>query len=73
MRIPGLAASLALLPGSAAACSVCFGNAPGNKGLIDGFWWGIVLLLLVTMSMVGGIGWLLYTVEKHRLAEESGK
>ena len=72
MKALSLAALLAALPGSAAACSVCFGNAQSNKGLIDGFWWGIVLLLLVTMSMVGGIGWLLYTVEKQRLAEEKG-
>lgn len=71
MRQAALAVTFALLPGSAAACTACFGNAPGNKGLIDGFWWGIVLLLMVTMSMVGGIGWLLWKVERRRLAEES--
>jgi hypothetical protein len=62
---------LPLLPGSAAACAVCFGGAAGNKGLFDGIWYGIVVLLSVTMSMVGGIGWLLYKVEKHRLAHEA--
>ena len=67
----GLAALLALLPGSAAACAVCFGGVAGNTGLFDGIWWGIVLLLSVTMSMVGGIGWLLYKVERHRIAEEA--
>ena len=72
MKVLSLAAMLTVLPGFAAACSVCFGNAPGNKGLIDGFWWGIVLLLMVTMSMVGGIGWLLYQVEKDRPADETG-
>ncbi|MCR4296773.1 MAG: hypothetical protein NUW21_14665 [Elusimicrobia bacterium] len=66
------AASLAFLPGSAAACAVCFGGAPGNKGLFDGIWWGIVVLLTVTMFMVGGIGWLLYKVEKDRPADETG-
>ena len=71
MRQAALAVALALQPGSAAACAVCFGNAPGNKGLIDGFWWGIVLLLTITMSMVGGIGWLLWKVESRRLAEEA--
>jgi hypothetical protein len=67
-----LAALLPLLPGSAAACAVCFGGATGaNKGLLDGIWWGIILLLSVTMSMVGGIGWLLYKVEMNRIAEEA--
>jgi hypothetical protein len=72
VRAPALAATLALLPGSAAACAVCFGGAEANKGLIDGFWWGIVVLLTVTMSMVGGIGWFLYKVEKDRPADETG-
>lgn len=69
MRPAFLAASLALLPGSAAACAVCFGG--DNKGLIDGFWWGIVLLLIVTMGMVAGIAWFLYKVEKARDAAEA--
>lgn len=72
MRRPALAALAPLLPGSAAACAVCFGSAPGAKGLLDGIWWGIVILLSVTMSMVGGIGWLLYKVEKDRASGEAG-
>lgn len=71
MRTLSLAALLPLLPGSAAACAVCFGNAPGSKGLIDGFWWGIVLLLSITMCMVTGVAWLLYKVEKDRPADET--
>jgi len=55
----------------ASACAVCFGKAEGQQGLLDGIWWGIILLLTVTMSMVGGIGWLLWKVEKRRLAEEA--
>ncbi len=66
MKPLALAALLPLLPGSAAACAVCFGGASGNKGLFDGIWWGIVLLITVTFSMVGGIGWLLWKVEKNR-------
>ena len=67
-----LAAAIALLPGSAGACAVCFGKAtPGTQGLLNGIWWGIILLLSTTMSMVGGIGWMLYKVEKGRLAEEA--
>lgn len=71
MRIAALAALLPLLPGSAAACAVCFGGAAAGKGLIDGFWWGIILLLTITMSLVGAIGWLLYKVEKDRIAHEA--
>lgn len=71
MRPLGAAASLILLPGSAAACAVCFGSAPGAKGLLDGIWWGIIILLSVTMSMMAGIGWLLYKVEKDRPADEA--
>jgi len=71
VRLLKLAAALPLLPGCAAACAVCFGKAPGNSGLLDGIWWGIVLLLTVTMGMVSGIAWLLYKVEKSRLAAEA--
>ncbi len=65
-------AVIALLPGSAAACAVCFGKADGAQGLFDGIWWGIVLLLMTTMCMVTGIGYLLWKVEKNRPAEEPG-
>ncbi len=51
---------------SAQACSVCFGGADGRGGLARGFWWGIVLLLAITMSLVGAIGWTLWTVENRR-------
>lgn len=66
-----LAALLPLLPGSAAACAVCFGGADGAKGLFSGIWWGILVLLTTTMSMLGGIGWLLWKVEKNRRAHEA--
>lgn len=74
MRRASLSLALlpALIPRAASACAVCFGGAEANKGLIDGFWWGIVVLLTVTMSMVGGIGWFLYKVEKDRPADETG-
>ncbi len=72
MRFSGFAALLALRPSSAAACAVCFGKAtPATQGLFDGIWWGIIVLLSITMSMVGGIGWLLYKVEKHRREAET--
>lgn len=71
MRTPALAVALALLPGSAAACAVCFGGASGAKGLFDGIWWGIAVLLTVTMSMLGAIGWFLYKIESRRPADEA--
>jgi hypothetical protein len=71
MRSVLLAGPLVLAAsGRAAACAVCFGNAPGAKGLLDGIWWGIILLLTATMSMVAGIGYALYSVERSRLAAE---
>lgn len=72
MRFLSLAAFLALLPGAASACAVCFGKAtPATQGLFDGIWWGIIVLLSITMSMVCGIGWLLYKVEKNRRDAEA--
>lgn len=71
MRSFGLAL-IPLLPGSAAACAVCFGKADGSQGLFNGIWWGIVLLLTTTMCMVGGIGYMLWKVEKNRPAEDAG-
>lgn len=62
---------LALAPQAASACSVCFGDSKDNKGFVDGLWWGIVLLILVTMSMLGGIGWAFWSVEKRRRAAEA--
>jgi hypothetical protein len=70
-----LAAALAspLLPAAASACAVCFGKADGQKGLIDGIWWGIILLLTATMAMVSGVFYLLWKVEKSReAAAETG-
>ncbi len=71
MRALSLAALLPMLPSAASACAVCFGQTSANQGLFDGIWWGIILLLSATMSMVGGIGWLLYRVEKNRLDHEA--
>jgi hypothetical protein len=67
-----LARALTLLtePRGASACAVCFGGADGRSGLANGFWWGIVILLLITMSLVGAIGWTIWTVEKRRAVSE---
>ncbi|UPT75839.1 MAG: hypothetical protein M0D55_09290 [Elusimicrobiota bacterium] len=73
MRRLRLAALLALLPGSAAACAVCFGGQSEAQGLVDGIWWGIVLLIAVTFTMVGGIAWFFWKVEKNKLAQEGAR
>lgn len=57
---------LLLAPRAASACAVCFGGGDGKSGLSQGFWWGIVVLLAVTMSLVGAIGYALWTVERRR-------
>ena len=61
-----LAAALLALPRAASACAVCFGGVDNKSGLVAGFWWAIVLLLSVTMSLVGAIGWTLWSVERRR-------
>ena len=61
-----LSAALLLAPRAASACAVCFGGGDGKSGLSHGIWWGIVILLVVTMSLVAAIGWALWTVESRR-------
>ena len=61
-----LAAAALALPRGAAACAVCFGDSPQARGLFNGLFWGIVLLLAVTFTLVGGIAWGLRSVEKAR-------
>jgi hypothetical protein len=61
-----ISAALLLSPRAASACAVCFGGADGKSGFANGLWWGIVILLAVTMSLVGAIGWALWSVERRR-------
>lgn len=63
------AALLALLASPASACSVCMGGGSGGTGA-EGWRWAILLLLGVTMSLVGGVAWALWRVEKARAAAE---
>jgi hypothetical protein len=55
-----------LAPVAASACPVCFGALDNKSGLAAGFWWGIVILLAATMSLVAAIGWSIWTVERRR-------
>ena len=63
-----LLAALLATPRTAGACAVCFGGPDGKSGLFNGIWWGIVILLTVTMSLVAGIGWAVWSVERGRAA-----
>lgn len=56
-----------LLAREASACAVCMG---GDSAATDGFRWGIILLLAVTFTMVAGVAWALWRVEKARAAAE---
>jgi hypothetical protein len=66
-----LAAALLTAPRAASACAVCFGGDGKSPGLFDGFWWAIVVLLGVTMSLVAAIGWTLWTVERRRAEKDA--
>jgi hypothetical protein len=65
------AAAAFLAPATAHACAVCFGGGDGKSGLSHGLWWGIVVLLAVTMSLVAAIGWTMWSVERDRAARGS--
>jgi hypothetical protein len=58
--------AILLAPSTASACAVCFGGLDSSGGTARGLWWGIVLLLGTTMSLVAAIGWAAWTVEKQR-------
>jgi hypothetical protein len=65
------AAALLLAPRIAGACAICFGGLDNKSGLAQGFWWAVVLLILITMSLLAGIGWTLWTVERDRAARDA--
>lgn len=66
-----LAAAALLAPRAASACAVCFGALDRQSGAAAGFWWAIVVLLTITMSLVGGIGYAVWNVEKRRAERDA--
>ena len=66
-----LSAALLLAPRAAGACAVCFGQADGKSGFANGIWWGIMILLTVVLSLVGGIGYAMWTVERQRAKRDA--
>ncbi len=61
-----LSAALLLAPRAASACAICFGGQDTNAGLYTGLSWAILTLLVVVLSLVGGIGYAMWTVERER-------
>jgi hypothetical protein len=53
------------------ACSVCFGGGDSVAALSRGIWWGIIVLLTVTLSLVGAIGWTIWRVECRRVEKNA--
>ena len=53
------------------ACAVCFGLA-NSLGLSHGFFWGILLLLLLPFGLVLAIGgWIYFAQRKHSALSEA--
>ena len=61
-----LSAALLLAPRAASACAICFGAVDTNKGFYTGLSWAILTLLVTVLSLVGGIGYAMWTVERDR-------
>jgi heme/copper-type cytochrome/quinol oxidase subunit 2 len=72
LKIPGLMlAVLVSVPMDAAACAVCFGNAedPITKSIA----WGILFLLAVIVSVLGGIaGFFIYLARRAAAVNAAG-
>ena len=61
------AALTALLPAISQACAVCFGG--NNADMAQGFYWGVLLLLLLPFGLMAGLGGLFfYYARKHKNA-----
>lgn len=54
------------------ACAVCFGE-PGSD-LSKGFYWGIVILLMLPFTLLGGlVGYIVYSTKKNKATPVSGR
>jgi hypothetical protein len=65
-----LSAVLLLAPRAASACAICFGATDTQAGFFQGLGWAILTLVAVTMSLIGGIGYAMWTVERERARAE---
>lgn len=59
---------LFLAPSLSLACTVCFGGADAD--LVNGFTWGIILLLALTFGMMAWlVGYVAYNTKKKKAHE----
>jgi hypothetical protein len=63
-------AALLLAARDAGACAICFGATDTNKGFYTGLSWAILTMLVVVLSLAGGIGYAMWSVEKARAEAE---
>jgi hypothetical protein len=57
---------LTFLPRAGSACAVCFGGA--SKDMSRGFFWGILLLLLLPFSLIGLLAGAIVRASRRRPA-----
>ena len=65
-----LSAVLLLAPRAASACAICFGAVDTQKGFFTGLGYAILTLVTVVLSLVAGIGYVMWTVERDRARSE---
>jgi hypothetical protein len=65
-----LSATLLLAPRLSEACAICFGATDTNKSFYTGLSWAILTMLVVVLSLAGGIGYAMWSVEKSRAEAE---
>ena len=61
-----LSAALLLAPRLSQACAICFGATDTNKSFYTGLSWAILTMLVVVLSLAGGIGYAMWSVERER-------
>ena len=65
-----LSVALLFAPRAAGACAICFGATDTHKGFYTGLSWAILTLLTAVLSLVGGIGYAMWAVERERARAE---
>jgi heme/copper-type cytochrome/quinol oxidase subunit 2 len=52
------------------ACAICFGATDNQAGFFTGLSWAILTMLVVVLSLAGGIAYAMWSVEKERAKAE---
>ena len=61
-----LSSALLFAPHLSQACVICFGATDTNKSFYTGLSWAILTMLVVVLSLAGGIGYAMWSVERER-------